>query len=330
MGKLYASITGVQGYVPEDIITNADLEKMVETNDEWIESRTGIKERRILKGGRATSDMGVEAVKVLLEKTNTKPEEVDLLICGTVTGDHIFPDTANSICFKTGLTNAFGYDINAACSGFLYALVTASKFVETGTYKKVIVVGADMMSSIIDYTDRATCILFGDGAGAVMLEPSEEAYGLQDSILRADGVGKEYLYMKAGGSAFPATVESVTKREHFAFQEGRHVFKAAIKGMSSVIADLLEKNKLTHEDIAWLVPHQANKRILTSVSENIGFPIEKVVMNIHKYGNTTAGTIPLCLWEWEDQFKKDDLIVLTAFGGGFTWGACLLKWAYNT
>ena len=329
MGKIHAAITGVQGYVPEDILTNEDLEKMVETNDEWIQSRTGIKERRILKGGRATSDMGVEAVKGLLEKTNTKPEEVDLLICGTVTGDHVFPDTANSICYKSGMTNAFGYDINAACSGFLYSIVTASKFIETGTYKKVIVVGADMMSSIVDYTDRATCILFGDGAGAVMLEPSSEGYGIQDSILRADGVGKDYLFMKAGGSAHPATLETVTNREHFAFQEGRHVFKAAVKGMSSVLRDLMHKNGLNNDDLKWIVPHQANQRILSSVADLLDFPIEKVVMNIHKYGNTTSGTIPLCLWEWEDQLKKGDLVMLTAFGGGFTWGACLVKWAYS-
>jgi 3-oxoacyl-[acyl-carrier-protein] synthase III len=327
--KVLAAITGVGGYVPDYILTNAELEKMVDTNDEWITSRTGIKERRILKTpGLACSDMGVEAVRRLLEKTNTRPDEIEMLICGTVTGDMKFPDTANSILYKVGATKAFGFDVNAACSGFLYSLHLGSKMIESGTYKKIIVVGADMMSSITDYTDRATCILFGDGAGAVMLEPREDGMGIQDAILRADGVGKEFLNLKAGGSFMPTTHETVDQRLHYAFQDGRPVFKAAVNGMTSTMGELLERNHLTGENIDWIVPHQANMRIITAVSQYSGVPMEKVMVNIDRYGNTTSATIPLCLWDFEDKLKKGDTIMFTAFGGGFTWGSILLKWAY--
>lgn len=329
MSKKYAAITGVGGYVPKDILSNADLEKMVDTNDEWITTRTGIKERRILREpGKATSDMAVEAVKVLLDKTQTKPEEIELLICATVTGDMVFPDTANTILHKLSAKNAFGFDINAACSGFLYALTTGSKYIESGMYKKVIVVGADMMSSIIDYTDRATCIIFGDGAGAVMLEPTTEKEGFIDAILKADGAGREFLHMKAGGSLKPPTMETVAQREHYVYQEGKSVFKAAVNGMMNTTLDVLSRNNLTINDVNWLVPHQANLRIINSVGEMLGIPSEKVMINIHKYGNTTAATIPLCLAEYESQIKKGDNLILTAFGGGFTWGSILIKWAY--
>lgn len=330
MGKTYAAITGVQGFVPEYRLTNAILETMVDTNDEWIRTRTGIEERRILKEeGKATSDMGVEAVKGLLEKTGTSVDEVDMMICATVTADHPFPDTANVIADKLNIRNAFCYDINAACSGFLYALTTAAKFVESGSHKKVIVIGADMMSSIIDYTDRSTCIIFGDGAGAVLLEPTEEEVGLQDSILRSDGVGRKYLNLKAGGSLNPASLETVTAREHYVFQDGRPVFKAAVKGMSDTVGRLMQRNDLNNDTVDWLVPHQANIRIIESVSRMADFPMEKVMLNIQKYGNTTAATLPLCLWDYEKKLKKGDNLILTAFGGGFTWGSLYLKWAYD-
>jgi 3-oxoacyl-[acyl-carrier-protein] synthase-3 len=331
MNKINAAITGVFGYVPPYILTNKELEGMVDTNEEWIVSRTGIQERRILKGeDMGTSVMGIEAVKGLLEKTGTRPEDVDLLICATVTPDMPFPATANIIASAVGAINAFSYDINAACSGFLYGLVTGSKFIESGSHKKVIVVGGDKMSSIIDYTDRATCIIFGDGAGAVLLEPSEDAtVGIKDSILRSDGSGREYLHMKAGGSLKPATLETVMNREHFAFQDGQPVFKFAVKGMADVSAELLERNGLTGDDIQWLVPHQANLRIIDATANRMGLPKEKVMINIQKYGNTTAATIPLCLWDWEKQLKKGDNLVLAAFGGGFTWGATWVTWAYD-
>ena len=330
MTKIQAAITGVHGYVPDYILTNDELATMVETNDEWIMSRTGIKERRILKTeGWATSDMAVEAVKGLLSKTDTKPEEIELLICATVTGDMVFPDTANTICYKLGAKNAWAYDINAACSGFLYALMTGSKFIESGMHKKVVVIGADMMSSIIDYTDRSTCIIFGDGAGAVMLEPTKEGVGVMDGILRGDGSGREFLNIKAGGSLMPASHETVDKRLHYAYQNGQPVFKAAVKGMTSTINEVLERNRMTINDIDWLVPHQANKRIIQSVGDGIGIPNERVMMNIHKYGNTTAGTLPLCLWDYENQLKKGDNLMLTAFGGGFTWGSIFIRWAYD-
>lgn len=329
MRKL-AAITGVQGYVPDYVLTNAELEKLVDTNDQWIRERTGISERRILKDPeKATSDMGAEAIKGLLRKTGTQPGEIDLVICATVTADHHFPDTANIMCDKVGLKNAFGFDINAACSGFLFALNTASKFIETGTCKKVIVVGADKMSAIVDYTDRATCILFGDGAGAVLLEPDEEGYGIVDSILKADGSGRHFLYQKAGGSKHPPTIETVTVREHFIYQNGRPVFKAAVQGMTDVVLKIMEQNQLSKENVAWIVPHQANIRIIESVASMAEFPMERVMVNIHKYGNTTAATIPLCLWEYESQLKKGDNLILTAFGGGFTWGAIYVKWAYD-
>ena len=330
MSKITAAITGVAGYVPEYVLTNKELETMVETNDEWIVSRTGIKERRILKGeGKGTSHIAVPAVLDLLKKTDTKPEEVDLLICATTTPDMVFPATANLITAEIGAVNAFGYDLQAACSGFLFALATASKFIESGQYKKVVVVGADKMSSIIDYTDRATCIIFGDGGGAVMLEPNTEGYGIQDSILKSDGTGAQFLHMKAGGSRKPATIETVTAREHYAYQEGQQVFKFAVKGMADVSAEVMERNNLKSEDIAWLVPHQANKRIIEATANRCGVSSEKVMLNIEKYGNTTSGTIPLCLWEYEKQLKKGDNLILAAFGGGFTWGAIYVKWAYD-
>ncbi|GAB3199752.1 3-oxoacyl-[acyl-carrier-protein] synthase-3 [Pontibacter aydingkolensis] len=330
MSKITAAITGVSGYVPEYVLTNKELETLVETNDEWITSRTGIKERRILKGeGLGTSHIAVPAVRDLLKKTNTKPEEVDLLICATTTPDMVFPATANLITAEVGAVNAFGYDLQAACSGFLFALATGSKFIESGQYKKVIIVGADKMSAIVDYTDRATCIIFGDGGGAVMLEPNTEGYGIIDSVLKSDGTGAQFLHMKAGGSRKPATIETVQAREHYAFQEGQQVFKFAVKGMADVSAEVMERNKLTGDDVAWLVPHQANKRIIEATANRMGLSNEKVMLNIHKYGNTTSGTIPLCLWEYENQLKKGDNIVLAAFGGGFTWGAIYLKWAYD-
>ncbi len=328
MSKIRAVITAVGGFVPEDVLTNFDLEKMVDTTDEWITTRTGIKERRILKGeGKATSYMGVKVVEEILKKRGISPDEIDMLICATVTGDMVFPDTANTILDKVGAKNAFGYDINAACSGFLYALTTGSKFIESGTYKKVIVVGADMMSSIVNYNDRTTCIIFGDGGGGFLLEPSvEEGYGVIASILKADGSGRAYLHMKAGGSLKPASSDSVTNMEHYVYQDGKPVFKAAVTGMVSTIKDLLERNQLSIEDIDWLVPHQANMRIINSVAEMLDFPKEKVMINIHKFGNTTAGTLPLCIWEYENRLKKGDKIILTAFGGGFTWGSTYLVW----
>ncbi len=330
MSKINAAITGIQGYVPEYILTNDELATMVVTSDEWITTRTGIKERHILKGeGLGTSDMAVEAVKGLLKKTNTSPDEVDLVICATVTPDMVYPATANIISDKVGIKNAFSFDINAACSGFIYALVTASKYVESGGYKKVIVVGGDKMSSVVDYTDRTTCIIFGDAAGAVMLEPSEEGYGIQDSILKVDGSGRVHLHQKAGGSVRPASIETVTNREHFVYQEGQAVFKFAVTKMADVSVEIMEKNNLKSEDIAWLVPHQANLRIIEATARRMGLEKDKVMINIQKYGNTTNGTIPMCLYEWEDQLKKGDNIILSAFGGGFTWGSIYLKWAYD-
>lgn len=324
-----AAITAVGGYVPETKLTNFDLEKMVDTNDEWIRTRTGIEERRILKEpGKASSDMAVPAVQEILRKRNMDATEIDCIICATVTPDMVFPATANIIADKLGATNAWGYDMSAACSGFLYALTTGAMYIESGRFKKVIVVGVDKMSAIIDYTDRATCIIFGDGAGAVLLEPNEDGAGVLDSILRSDGSGRQYLHMKAGGSLKPATMETVLAKEHFAYQEGQAVFKFAVKGMADVSAELLERNGLTGEDIAWLVPHQANLRIIDATANRMGLPKEKVMINIQRYGNTTAATIPLCLWEWESQLKKGDNIVLAAFGGGFTWGATWVKWVY--
>lgn len=329
MGKITAGITGIQGYLPDDILSNEDLSKMVDTSDEWITTRTGIKERRIMKNG-ASSDMCVEAVKGLLEKTNTNPEDVDLVIVATVTPDYPFPSTSNIVCDKAGMKNAWGYDLIAACSGFIYALATGSQFIETGRYKKVVVIGVDKMSSIIDYEDRTTCVIFGDGCGAAMLEPNEEGMGIQDFILHADGAGREYLLQPAGGSLNPATPETVEKRQHFVKQEGKQVFKFAVTNMAEVSAEIMEKNGLGSDDVDWLVPHQANLRIIDATAKRMGLPKEKVMVNIQKYGNTTAGTLPLCLWDYEKQLKKGDNLILSAFGGGFTWGAVYLKWAYNS
>ncbi|MFD2203406.1 beta-ketoacyl-ACP synthase III [Shivajiella indica] len=330
MKKTRAVITGVHGWVPEYILTNRELETMVDTNDEWIVTRTGIKERRILKGeNQGTSVIGINAVKGLLKKTNTDPEDIDLIICATVTPDMPFPATANIIADGVGAKNSFSFDISAACSGFLYALTMGSQFIETGMHKKVIVVGADKMSSIIDYEDRATCIIFGDGGGAVLLEPTEEEFGVMDSLLHADGSGAPYLHMKAGGSRKPASIETVTAREHFAYQEGSTVFKFAVTNMAEVSAQVMERNNLVAEDVAWLVPHQANKRIIDATANRMGIGPEKVMLNIEKYGNTTAGTLPLCLWDYEPMLKKGDNLILAAFGGGFTWGAIYLKWGYD-
>ncbi len=330
MKKIHAAITGIQGYVPDYILDNKELEELVDTNDEWIVTRTGIKERRILKGKKGSSDLGAEAIKGLLNKTNTSAEEIDLIICATVTPDMLFPSTACLIADKIGAENICAFDISAACSGFLYALTTASKFIESGSYKKVIVVGCDKMSSIVDYTDRTTCVLFGDGAGAVLLEPNTDGLGIMDYILKSDGSGGEFLKMKAGGSLHPASHETVDAREHFVYQDGQPVFKKAVKSMADVSEEIMQKNNLSSDDIAWLVPHQANKRIIDATSRRMGVGDEKVMLNIERYGNTTAGTIPLCLWDWEDQLKKGDNLILAAFGGGFTWGSIYLKWAYDS
>ncbi|MGB4844267.1 MAG: beta-ketoacyl-ACP synthase III [Ferruginibacter sp.] len=331
MQKINAAITAVGGYVPEYRLTNAELEKMVDTNDEWIKTRTGISERRILKeAGKGSSDLAVPAVLELCKKRGISPEEIDCLICATVTPDMVFPATANIICDKLGAGNIFSFDVMAACSGFLYALTTATAFIESGRYKKVVVVGVDKMSSIVDYSDRTTCIIFGDGAGAVLLEPTTEDVGIKDSLLKSDGSGSKFLHMKAGGSVKPSTVETVLAKEHFVYQEGQAVFKFAVKGMADVSYELMERNNLTADDIAWLVPHQANLRIIDATANRMGLPKEKVMINIQKYGNTTAGTLPLCLWEWEKQLKKGDNIILAAFGGGFTWGATWVKWGYDS
>ena len=329
MNKITAAITGVQGYVPEHVLSNEDLTKIVDTSDEWITTRTGIKERRIMKNG-ASSDMAAEAVKSLLKKKNIDPLEIELVVLASVTPDHLFPSTANILCDKVGMTNAWGFDLLAACSGFLFALTTASQFIENGMYKKVLVVGVDKMSSIVDYTDRTTCIIFGDGAGVVLLEPNEEGLGIQDHILRTDGSGREFLIQQGGGSVNPATIDSVEKRMHFVKQEGLQVFKFAVTKMADVSVEIMERNNLSSEDVAWLVPHQANLRIIDATANRMGVSNDKVMINIQKYGNTTAGTLPLCLWDYEKQLKKGDNIILSAFGGGFTWGSIYLKWAYNS
>ncbi|MEO8583183.1 MAG: beta-ketoacyl-ACP synthase III [Flavitalea sp.] len=329
MTKITAAITAIGAFLPDDKLTNADLEKMVDTSDEWIKTRTGVSERRILRGnGKGTSDLGAPAVLDLCKKRGINPKEIDCLICCTVTPDMTFPATANIICNKIGAGNVWSFDLGAACSGFLYGVTTGAMFIESGRYKKVVVVGADKMSAIVDYSDRATCVLFGDGGAAILLEPNNEGLGVMDSLLRSDGSGADYLHMKAGGSKKPATIETVTAKEHFIYQEGQSVFKFAVKGMADISAELLEKNNLTGNDIAWLVPHQANKRIIDATAQRMGLPFEKVMLNIERYGNTTAATIPLCLWEWESKLKKGDNLVLAAFGGGFTWGATLVKWAY--
>jgi 3-oxoacyl-[acyl-carrier-protein] synthase-3 len=328
--KKRAVITGVHAWVPEYVLDNKELETMVDTNDEWITSRTGIKERRILKGdNQGTSVIGTEAVKGLLEKTNTNPEDIDLIICATVTPDMLFPATANIIAHNVGAKKSYSFDISAACSGFLYALTIGSQFIETGLHKKVIVIGADKMSSIVNYKDRTTCIIFGDGGGAVLLEPTEEPLGIMDSLLHTDGSGANFLRIEAGGSRKPASIESVTAREHFVYQEGSTVFKFAVTNMAEVSARIMEKNKLTADDISWLVPHQANKRIIDATANRMGIGADKVMLNIEKYGNTTAGTLPLCLWDYESKLKKGDNLILAAFGGGFTWGAVYIKWGYD-
>jgi 3-oxoacyl-[acyl-carrier-protein] synthase-3 len=330
MGKIRAAITGIHAWVPEYRLTNHELSKMVDTSDEWIMQRVGIKERRILKGeGLGSSDLGEQAVKGLLERTGTSPDEIDLLICSTVTPDMAFPATANIISDKAGIKNAFSFDLNAACSGFLFALQTAAEYVENSKYRKVIVVGADKMSSITDYTDRTQCPLFGDAAGAVLLEPTTEDVGLMDHIFHTDGSGRKYLHLKAGGSVKPASHETVDAREHFLYQEGQSVFKFAVVNMADVAVEIMQRNNLKPEDIAFLVPHQANLRIIDATGRRMGLPSEKVMINIQNYGNTTAATIPLCIWEYESRLKKGDILILAAFGGGFTWGSIYLKWAYD-
>lgn len=329
MQKIHAAITAVNGYVPDYVLTNQELETMVDTNDEWITSRTGIKERRILKGeGLATSDLAVPAVKGLLEKRGISAEEIELIIFCTTTPDMPFPATANILADKIGAKNAWGYDLQAACSGFVFGLATGASFIESGRYKKVLVVGGDKMSSIINYQDRATCIIFGDGCGCALLEPNTEGFGILDSVLKTDGSGREFLNMKAGGSLHPATHATVDANEHYAYQEGKTVFKFAVTNMADVAAEVMERNNLQSDDVAWLVPHQANKRIIDATANRMGVNSDKVIINIERFGNTTNGTIPLCLWEWESKFKKGDNLVLAAFGGGFTWGSMYIKWAY--
>ncbi|NTE03553.1 ketoacyl-ACP synthase III [Agrobacterium tumefaciens] len=331
MSKIHAAITVVNGYVPDYVLTNAELETMVDTSDEWITSRTGIKERRILKGeGLGTSDMAVHAVNGLLKKRGIDAKEIELIIFCTTTPDFTFPATANVLADKIGASNAWGYDLQAACSGFIFGLATGASFVESGRHKKVLVVGGDKMSSIINYEDRTTCIIFGDGCGCALLEPNEEGLGVQDSILRTDGAGRNFLGMKGGGSVQPATHESIDAKLHYAHQEGPTVFKFAVTNMADVAAEIMERNNLTSDDVAWLVPHQANKRIIDATANRMGVTLDKVMINIERYGNTTNGTIPLCLWEWESRLKKGDNIVLAAFGGGFTWGSIYLKWAYDS
>lgn len=330
MSKINAAITGISTYVPDYILTNDELSTMVDTNNEWIMSRTGIKKRHILKGeGKGTSDLGAPAVLQLLKKTNTNADDIDLLICTTVTPDMQFPSTANIICDKSGLKNAFSFDLNAACSGFIFGLQTARSYILSGLYKKVIVVGADKMSSIVDYTDRTTCVLFGDGAGAVLIEPTTEDIGIIDADLHTDGAGRIHLHQKAGGSVKPASHETVDAREHFIYQEGQPVFKSAVSNMADVSVGMMKKHEIKPEDLAWLVPHQANLRIIDAVARRMGISPKQVMVNIQDYGNTTDATIPLCLHQWESQLKKGDNIILSAFGGGFTWGAIYMKWAYD-
>src|SRR6202167_129661 len=324
-----AAITAVHGYVPPDVLTNAELAEMVDTTDQWITERTGIKERHILRGkGLGTSHMGAEAVRGLLKKTGTPPGDVDLLICATTTPDFVFPSTANLICDMVGIREVGSFDVQAACSGFIYALSIGAQFIETGTYRKIVVVGADKMSAIIDYTDRATCVLFGDGAGAVLLEPSRK-FGIIDTLLRSDGAGMPHLHQKAGGSRMPPTAETVAKRLHYVHQEGAAVYKFAIARMAEVATELMARNHLTSEQIDWLVPHQANRRIIEATAERMKLDPKQVMITIHKYGNTTAATIPLCLWDYESMLKEGDRLILAAFGGGFTWGGAYLTWAYD-
>lgn len=332
MTGITAAITAIGGHVPDYVLTNQELEKMVDTTSEWIESRTGIKERRILKGeGLGTSDMCVKAIAELLKKRGITAKEIDLIIVATVTPDYVFPSTSNVVCDKLGATNAWGFDLAGACSGFIYALTTGAQFIESGKHKKVIVVGGDKMSAILDYSDRSTCIIFGDGAGAVLLEPAgSDGLGIKDSVLKVDGSGRVHLHQKAGGSVKPPTHATVDAKEHFVYQEGQAVFKRAVEGMADVTMEIMDRNQLKAKDIAWLVPHQANKRIIEATRQRMELPEEQVMINIHKYGNTTAGTIPLCLWDYEKQLKKGDSIIISTFGAGFTWGAMYIKWAYNS
>lgn len=330
MTKKTAAITAVGKYVPDYILTNKELETMVDTNDEWITSRTGIKERRILKGeGKGTSFMAIKAAQELLQKSNKTPLDIDLVIVATATPDLPVASTAAYVATEIGATNAFSYDLQAACSSFLYGMSTAASYIESGRYKSVLLIGADKMSSIIDYTDRATCIIFGDGAGAVLFEPNEEGLGLQDEYLRSDGNGREFLKIDAGGSILPTSEETVKNKQHAVHQEGKTVFKFAVKNMADVAEKMLTRNNLEKEDIQWLAPHQANNRIIEATAKRVGLESDKVMVNIHKYGNTTSGTLPLLLADYENQLKKGDNIIFAAFGGGFTWGAIYLKWAYN-
>lgn len=330
MGKITATITAVGGYVPDQVFTNDDLSKIVDTNDEWIQSRTGIKERRYLAKEQGTSVIGVESIKQICAKRGISPEEIDLIIVGTITPDYGFPSTSNVISDIIGAKNAWGYDLSAACSGFIYALATGAQFIETGRYKKVIVVGCDKMTSILNFEDRATCVIFGDGGGAVLLEPTEDGTGVLDFVLKADGAGRNYLLQPAGGSLLPATHETVDKKQHYVHQEGKAVFKFAVTNMADVSEEIMKRNQLSANDISWLVPHQANLRIIDATAERMGLDKNKVMINIERFGNTTAGTIPLLLWEWEQKLKKGDNLVLAAFGGGFTWGSVYLKWGYNS
>ncbi|MCI2229253.1 ketoacyl-ACP synthase III [Polaribacter sp. MSW13] len=331
MTKITAAITAVGKYVPEYVLTNKELETLVETNDEWITSRTGIKERRILKGeGLGTSFMAIKAAEDLLQKSNLDPKEIDLVIVATATPDLPVASTAVYTASKIGATNAFAYDLQAACSSFLYGMSTAASYIESGRYKKVLVIGADKMSSIIDYSDRATCIIFGDGAGAVLFEANTEDLGLQDEFLRSDGIGREFLKIEAGGSILPPTIDTVKNGQHFVYQEGKTVFKYAVSNMADVSEKMLTRNNLTKDDVQWLVPHQANKRIIEATAKRVGLEDDKVMMNIHKYGNTTSATLPLLLADYEKELKKGDNLIFAAFGGGFTWGAIYLKWAYNS
>jgi 3-oxoacyl-[acyl-carrier-protein] synthase-3 len=331
MQRPSAAITGIGGYVPDYILGNDELSKLVDTTDEWIMTRIGIRERRILKEpGEGTSFMGAKAVEELLRKTGTKPEEIDLVICATVTPDHLFPATANIIADKVGIKNGFHFDINAGCSGFLYALATGTRFIESGQYKKAIVIGADKMSSIVDYTDRSVSPIFGDGAGAVLLEPNYDGLGVVDMMLQSDGVGRHHLHQKAGGSVKPPTHESIDAREHFIYQEGQPVFKWAVSKMADISVEMMEKHHLTSDDITYLVPHQANMRIISATAQRMGLDPNKVMINIEKYGNTTAGTLPLCIWDYEHELKKGDNLILATFGAGFTWGSIYLKWAYDS
>jgi 3-oxoacyl-[acyl-carrier-protein] synthase-3 len=325
-----SAITGVHGHLPEHVLDNATLARMVDTSDDWIIDRTGIKERRILKGeGLGTSHMAAEAVRGLLAKTATRPQDVDLLICATTTPDFVFPSTANIVCDMVGIRNVGSFDVQAACSGFVYALTIATQFIATGQCRKIVVVGADKMSAIIDYTDRATCVLFGDGAGAVLVEPSPNGHGIHDTIIRADGAGMPYLHQKAGGSRLPPSAETVAQRMHFVHQEGAAVYKFAVARMADVATELMVRNQLQTDAIDWLVPHQANRRIIEATAERMGLPMERVMMVIHKYGNTTAATIPLCLWDYEARLKVGNRLIMAAFGGGFTWAGAYVTWAYD-